>query len=404
MRTIGVLRMCAVVALAAAVTSPVLAQAPEPATREAAIEQAQAEKSKTLHPYVVSTAERLMGKVGTILSGTTRKWHPFFEGAYPGGGFPFGVGYAQYLSPYSFVDMRASYTVAGYKRAEAEFISPRLFHRRGTLSLLGGWREATQVAFYGLGMDTTKDRRLNYSFQQPYASALLSVRPTRRLLLLRGGLELTQWKEQPGQGLFPSVDTVFSRGTLPGLGQTVNYVHSQGTAAFDWRTSPGYSRRGGFYGVTLHDYHDRDEVSGFQQVDYEAIQHFPILREAWVISLHGLASTTSTDGEQRIPFFMLPSLGSGSTLRGYSSWRFRDRNSLLLQAEWRIMVNRFMDTAVFYDAGKVADRTADLDFKDLKSDYGFGVRLHGPFDTPLRVELARGNEGLRFVMTTSSVF
>ena len=65
MRTGDVLRMCAIVALTAAVTSPVLAQEPEPATREAAIEQAQAEKSKTLHPYVVSKAERLMGKVGT---------------------------------------------------------------------------------------------------------------------------------------------------------------------------------------------------------------------------------------------------------------------------------------------------------------------------------------------------
>ena len=404
MRTVGVLRMCAMVALMAAVASPVLAQEPEPATREAAIEQAQAEKSKTLHPYVVTTAERLMGRVSNILSGTTRKWHPFFGSAYAGGGFTFGAGYAQYLSPYSFVDMRGSLTVAGYKRAEAEFVSPRLFHRRGSLSLLGGWREATQVAFYGLGMDTTKDRRLNYSFQQPYASALLTLRPTRRLLLLRGGLELTQWKEQPGEGVFPSVDTVFTRGTLPGLGQTVNYVHSQGTVGFDWRTSPGYSRRGGFYGVTYHDYHDRDEVSGFQQVDYEAIQHFPILREAWVISLHGLATTTSTGDNQRVPFFMLPSLGSGSTLRGYSSWRFRDRNSLLLQAEWRIMVNRFLDTAVFYDAGKVTARTADLDFDDLKSDYGFGVRFHGLFNTPLRVELARGNEGLRFVFTTSPVF
>ena len=404
MRTVGVLRVSAVVALMAGVASPLLAQEPAPATRQVAIEQEQAEKTKTLHPYVVSPAERLMGKVGTILSGTSKSWHPFFGSAYAGGGFTLGGGFAHYLSPYSFVDMRASYTVKGYTRAEAEFVSPRLFQRRGSLTLLGGWREATQVAFYGLGMDTTKDRRLNYSFQQPYASALLTVRPTRRLLLLSGGLELTQWKEQPGEGIFPSVDTVFTRGTLPGLGQTVNYVHSQGTAGFDWRTSPGYSRRGGFYGVTFHDYHDRDEVSGFQQIDYEAIQHLPILREAWVISLHGLASTTSTHDDQRVPFFMLPSLGGGSTLRGFSSWRFRDRNSLLLQAEWRIMVNRFMDTAVFYDAGKVADRTADLDFKDLKSDYGFGMRLHGPFDTPLRVELARGNEGLRFVMTTSSVF
>ena len=54
---------------------------------------------------------------------------------------------------------------------------------------------------------------------------------------------------------------------------------------------------------------------------------------------------------------MLPSVGGGSTLRGFTSRRFRDRNSLLLQAEWRIMVNRFIDTAVFYDAGKVAART-----------------------------------------------
>ena len=404
MRTFGVLSMSAVVALTAGAASPLLAQEPEPATRQLAIEQAQAEKTRTLHPYEVSTAERVMGKVTSILSGTTKKWHPFFDSAYAGGGFTFGAGYAHYLSPYSFVDMRASITAAGYKRAEAEFVAPRLFHRRGSLSLVGGWREATQVAFYGLGIDTTKDRRLNYSFQQPYASGLLTVRPTRRLLLLRGGLELTQWKEQPGAGTFPSVDTVFTRGTLPGLGQTVNYLHSQATVGFDWRTSPGYSRRGGFYGVTFHDYHDRDEASGFQQVDYEAIQHFPILREAWVISLHGLAATTSTDGEQRIPFFMLPSLGSGSTLRGYSSWRFRDRNSLLLQAEWRIMVNRFFDTAVFYDAGTVADRTADLDLDDLKSDYGIGARFHGPFNTPLRVELAKGNEGLRFVFTTSPVF
>lgn len=32
---------------------------------------------------------------------------------------------------------------------------------------------------------------------------------------------------------------------------------------------------------------------------------------------------------------MLPSVGGGSSLRGFASWRFRDRNSLLLQAEWR---------------------------------------------------------------------
>ena len=41
---------------------------------------------------------------------------------------------------------------------------------------------------------------------------------------------------------------------------------------------------------------------------------------------------------------MLPGLGSGSTLRGYQNLRFRDRHSLLMQAEWRVLVNSFIDT------------------------------------------------------------
>jgi hypothetical protein len=404
MPTVRMLRLFTVVALTIGSPCTIVAQEPEPTTREAAIEQAQAEKVKTLHPYVVSTAQRLMAKAEALLAGGAVKWHPFFENAYSGGGFGFGVGYADYVSPYNFLDARGSYTASGYKRAEAEFVAPRLFHRRGSLSILGGWREATEVAFYGLGTNTTNVRRLNYDFERPYASALLTVRPTRRHLLGRGGIEFTQWKEQPGQGLFPSVDTAYTSRTLPGLGATVNYMHVQGTAGFDWRTSPGYSRRGGFYGVTFHDYNDRDKDFGFQQIDYEAIQHLPILREAWVISLHALASTTSTKDDQQVPFFMLPTLGSGSTLRGFPSFRFRDRNSLLLQAEWRIMVNRFFDTAVFYDAGKVTAHTSDLDFNGLRNDYGFGLRFHGLLTTPLRVELARSNEGRRLVFATSPVF
>jgi outer membrane translocation and assembly module TamA len=191
---------------------------------------------------------------------------------------------------------------------------------------------------------------------------------------------------------------------LPGLGANPSYIHSQGTVALDWRTSSGYSRRGGYYGVTFHDYRDRDDRYGFKQVDYEATQHVPIYRETWALSLHAKMSTTSTTNGQEIPFFMLPSLGGGNDLRGFDSWRFRDRDSLLLQAEWRIMVNRFLDTALFYDTGKVTGRAADLDLHDLKHDYGFGVRFHGPFATPIRVDIARSNEKTALAITSSAAF
>ena len=225
------------------------------------------------------------------------------------------------------IDVRGSYTFSGYKRMEAEFVAPRLFRRRGALTMLGGWRDATQVSFYGVGTDTSVDARTNFRFTQPYGAVTLAGRPTRRYLVIGGGVEWSQWEQRPGQGSSPSVETVYTPDTLPGLGATVTYLRTQAWAGLDWRTSPGYSRRGGALGIGLRDYTDTDDAFGFQQIDYEAIQHIPILREAWVISLRGRVETAFAKRDQQIPFFMLPQLGSGSTLRGFGSARFRDRNA-----------------------------------------------------------------------------
>jgi hypothetical protein len=387
------------------VLPPQTAPQPQTTTREAAIEQAQAEKVKTLHPYVTNKGERVFQRLDTLLEGGAVRWHPFFDSAYSGGGFTLGVGHTTYVGGYNSIDVRGSYSIAGYKRAEVEFVAPRMFNRRAQLNLLGGWREATQVGFYGLGPDTSKDDRTNYLFNRPYASGLFTIFPARRVLMLRGGAEWTRWSQESGEGTFPSVETRYTPATLPGLGAEVDYLHTQGTVGIDWRTSPGYTRRGGFYGVTLHDFNDRDKNFGFQQVEYEAIQHLPILREAWVLSFRGRVQTAFDKDDQQIPFFMLPSVGGGSSLRGFSSWRFRDHNSLLLQAEWRIMVNRYLDMAFFYEAGKVAARRSDLDLDGLKDDYGFGLRFHGPFATPLRIEFARSRESsLSFIFSSSASF
>ena len=395
--------ICAAVLLLLVRSATAVAQTADSQTRQAAIEEAQSQKVPTLQPYILSKGERFMTKIEDIFVYPTETWHPFFENAYKGGGFSPGLGYMWHVSPYSYVDIRGSYSIKSYKRAEAEFVSPRLFHRRGELSILGGWRDATEVGFYGLGNDSSSDNRATYGFEQPHASALLTVRPTRRLLLLRGGFDVSRWDLKSGSG-GTSVEDVYTPETLPGIGTNTTYLHSQATAGFDWRPASGYARRGGFYGVTAHDFYDRDNILGFRQLDYEVIQHLPILRESWVLSLHGLATTTHHKGDEQIPFFMLPSLGGGSNLRGYSSWRFRDRNSVLFQGEWRIMVNRFFDTAVFYDAGQVATHKSDFDIDRFKHDYGFGARFHTPFATVLRIEVARSQEGTSLIFATSPVF
>src|SRR5262245_21423044 len=66
-------------ALTAGSATVVMAQQPEPTTRDGAIAKEQADKVPTLHPHVVSKTERLIAKASSVLSGNAVKWHPFFE-------------------------------------------------------------------------------------------------------------------------------------------------------------------------------------------------------------------------------------------------------------------------------------------------------------------------------------
>jgi hypothetical protein len=40
----------------------------------------------------------------------------------------------------------------------------------------------------------------------------------------------------------------------------------------------------------------------------------------------------------------------------------------------------------------------------MRTDFGLGFRFHGPTLTPLRIEIAGGQEGLSLVFSASQVF
>jgi len=76
-----------------------------------------------------------------------------------------------------------------------------------------------------------------------------------------------------------------------------------------------------------------------------------------------------------------------------------------MSGEFRWIPNRLaIDMALFYDAGKVVPRWDDLSLKGLKSDVGIGIRFHGPVATPLRIELAKGSEGMNLVFGGSAAW
>jgi Omp85 superfamily domain len=389
-----VLGLCLTAAL-----RPALAQE----TRAAQIAAEQAEKATRLHPYVPSRAERILVRVDTALTGTPNGLYPNFGSVYTGGGLALGAGYRRFYGDRTFWDVKGLFSIKQYKLLELSTESPG--HARGRLDLFGstGWRDATDVAFYGVGNDSPNEGRTNFGLKQGYLTGGLRARPMPAAIL-GGAVSYEDFRIEDPLGAKVSVAQVHTAQTAPGLGLNPSYLHSTASAGIDWRPSAGYARRGGLYEVEYHDYSGRGNADSFNRVDVNLIQHIPILRENWVLSLRGQTQTTLGDTDT-VPFFLLPSLGSGSTLRGYSSWRFRDRQSLLVSAEWRWIPNRLgLDMALFYDAGKVAAHRSDLNFEDLKSDVGIGARFHGPAGTPLRIELAHGRDGLRLVIAGGPAF
>ena len=136
MRGLSIPGMFVVVLLGGAAAAN--AQTPEPETREDVIEREQADKVDTLHPYVQNRGERIFARIQDRLVNQRITWYPFLENAYSGGGLALELGYRRNVSAYNHVDVRGSYSVLSYKLAEAEFVAPRLFHRRAELSILAG--------------------------------------------------------------------------------------------------------------------------------------------------------------------------------------------------------------------------------------------------------------------------
>ena len=134
------------------------------------------------------------------------------------------------------------------------------------------------------------------------------------------------------------------------------------------------------------------------------MQQVPLVREQFVLAARGLVTLTTADPNHVVPVMMAPYLGSGSALRGFANRRFTDRNRVLLSGEYRWRPSRYLDMALFLDAGQVAPDRHAFDIDEFDTAWGIGARFHGPNFNALRVEVARGREGIRLIFAGSQPF
>lgn len=75
------------------------------------------------------------------------------------------------------------------------------------------------------------------------------------------------------------------------------------------------------------------------------------------------------------PFNQMALLGGTKKMRGYYEGRYRDKNILLLQAEYRIPLFWRIGMVFFGGLGEVNDRISNYTVNDVRCNYGTGLRF-----------------------------
>jgi hypothetical protein len=357
----------------------------------------QQEKARALSPYKPIWIERKLLQIEQGGGFAVRNgFYATFGDIKRGSSVALGPAYGRTFGEGAMFEAKTVYSIRNFKLAQVALHSAPLAGGRVMFRGRARWQDAPTLPFSGLGPDSP-EARTDYSETKTEVSGEAAFR-LARYVRLGGGLGFERFDTavaDAGSPLFTGV---------PGVGAEPTYLHGRASAAIDSRDGPGYSRRGSLLGAALHAYHQQDDGPySFQRIDGVAEQYVPVLHGNWVLFLGLRASTTTAGAGQTVPFFLLPDLGGGSDLRGYSSYRFRDRHSILFTAEYRWYAQEYVDGAIFYDAGKTVPDRSSLDFTGLKSSIGAGVRFHTPLSTVLRIELAHSREGLRLILAFSPV-
>lgn len=323
-------------------------------------------------------------------------------GMIPGAGLSAGPGYRRHLAGSSAIlDASMAMSWRRYSMMQARVTWPRLLNDRLSAGGQIKYQDFTQIDFFGIGRGSVKDDRTDFRLTSLDTLAFATVHAAPWLSITGRSGVLNRVDSGRGlSALYPSTDTRFDERSAPGLTQQPGYLHADVAMDADTRDMPGYPSRGGRYRLSMAAFHDRDLAQfNFRRVDVEAAQYLPI--GASVLALRGWIGLSQTGAGQDVPLYMLPTLGGSTTLRGYSTDRFRDRDVLLVNAEYRFPVAHRIDAAAFYDAGTVAPRAGELT-RHLAADYGVGLRIHSATHLLARVDVARGREGTRALLSFSA--
>jgi len=249
--------------------------------------------------------------------------------------------------------------------------------------------------FFGIGPETTKEMEENYT------SRIYTFRLTfeRKLMFsLSAGVkyELGRFRlvETDNGGLLANGDIPGSEGGISsGLGISLNWDTRDNT----------YFPSSGCYHQAWVLFFRRTFGSDFHFNTYvlDLRAYFTFLT-SHVLAIQGYFSFMTGDP----PFQMMSLMGGQKNMRGYWLGRFRDKNLITLQTEYRIPLVKRIGVVGFAGLANVADRLSHFGRSDLKYSLGFGLRyaFNPKEKLNLRLDIGFTKEGAGFYVTAIEAF
>jgi hypothetical protein len=325
------------------------------------------------------------------MNGDVDGWYPRFGGMTRGSGFGLGPGYRFHLGDV-LVDLSGAFSIKAYKAIDANVRLWRGGNDRVELWTNYRFEDFPQEDFFGMGPASRRDARTSYDFDSSDLTVDALFRPTR---WLRMGTTLGYMSPNIGPGTddkYPSIEQFFTDGDAPGLLEQPNFLHTTFSAEIDYRDEPGNPRSGGFYHAAFGIWDDRSlQRYDFRRFDVVLRQFVPLTTsKAHVVSAQLGASFVNNEPGHRVPFYFLPYVGGVDTIRSFHEFRFKDENAMWMSAEYRWIPIKWVSLAAFVDAGEAVRHYQDIDTGDLKTGYGFGVRVHTRRQTFARLDFGTG--------------
>jgi outer membrane protein assembly factor BamA len=390
------------------------APAPEAATREEALRLTRESKARAATPHKPNNAQKWVARLENdrliedwLSVGEGGRYYLKFGGITTGAGLSLGPGIRIRRLAGGNIDIDAFF-VGSYRRywlAQGSIIAPRLADTRVQLGALVRRKYFPQEDFFGIGPLSNRPDRVSYTYTENAVGGFAGFDLTDGL---HGEARLEYLSPEVTAGKdtrYPSIEALFGDLTAPGLAAQPPFIMARASLDFDYATPAGNPRRGGRYLASGSRFTDRDTgFYSFNRYDFDLRQYVPFLKDRRVLVFRAMASFSDA-GDGEVPFYFQQTLGGGSTLRGFRDYRFRDRNLLLFQGEYRWEILPALDAALFYDTGMVAPTASELDLDDLERDYGFGFRFGTNRGVFFRVDAGFGSpDGKHLFIKFGNVF